>query len=122
MGDVTAELMARLDLRGADLTAAALRSVLPRGGVDIDAVLGDVAPIVAAVAHRGAEAALEYGATFDQVRPAAVRVPDAALADALGALDPQVRNALQLAIDRARAVHADQRRTDTTTTVAAGPR
>ncbi|BBY53694.1 histidinol dehydrogenase [Mycobacterium koreense] len=120
MGDVTAELMARLDLRGADLTAAALRSVLPRGGVDIDAVLGDVAPIVAAVAHRGAEAALEYGATFDQVRPAAVRVPDAALADALGALDPQVRNALQLAIDRARAVHADQRRTDTTTTVAAG--
>src|SRR5690625_4591493 len=120
MGDVTAELMARLDLRGADLTAAALRTVLPRGGVDTDAVLDDVAPIVAAVAERGAAAALDYGAAFDRVRPAAVRGPGAALTDALGALDPQVRAALQLAIDRARTVHADQRRTDATTTVAAG--
>ncbi|WP_370333413.1 histidinol dehydrogenase, partial [Mycolicibacterium hippocampi] len=35
-------------------------------------------------------------------------------------LDPDVRTALEVAIDRARAVHADQRRTDTTTMLAPG--
>ncbi|WP_172800719.1 histidinol dehydrogenase [Mycobacterium sp. IS-1496] len=112
--------MARIDLRGRTLSAAQLRSALPRGGVDVDAVVPKVRPIVDAVADRGAEAALEYGESFDGVRPGAVRVPAERLASALADLDPDVRAALQVAIDRARAVHADQRRTDTTTTLAPG--
>ena len=72
-------------------------------------------PIVDDVIERGAIAALEYGAKFDGVRPAAVRVPAADLDAALADLDPEVRTALEVAIDRTRAVHADQRRTDTTT-------
>lgn len=107
--------MSRIDLRGRNLTAAQLRSALPRGGVDVDAVVPTVRPIVDDVAARGAVAALEYGEKFDGVRPAAVRVPASALAEALAALDPAVRAALEVAIDRTRAVHADQRRTDTTT-------
>ena len=62
--------MARIDLRGAELTAARLRAALPRGGADVESVLPKVRPIVQAVAERGAEAALEYGASFDGVRPA----------------------------------------------------
>ncbi|OHV01755.1 histidinol dehydrogenase [Mycobacterium talmoniae] len=122
MVDVTTNspLMARIDLRGAALTAAALRAVLPRGGVDVEAVLPKVRPIVDAVADRGAAAALDYGESFDGVRPDTVRVPAAALESALTQLDPDVRAALQVAIDRARAVHADQRRTDTTTTLGPG--
>jgi histidinol dehydrogenase len=69
---------------------------------------------------RGAVAALEYGETFDGVRPATVRVPVAKLAAALAELGPDVRAALEVAIDRTRRVHADQRRTDTTTTLAPG--
>ena len=107
--------MSRIDLRGRNLTAAQLRSALPRGGVDVDAVVPTVRPIVDDVAARGAIAALEYGEKFDGVRPAAVRVPASALAVALAALDPAVRAALEVAIERTRAVHADQRRTDTTT-------
>ena len=42
--------MARIDLRGADLSAARLSSALPRGGVDVDAVVPKVRPIVDAVA------------------------------------------------------------------------
>ena len=80
-------LMARIDLRGAELTAARLRAALPRGGADVESVLSQVRPIVQAVAERGAEAALEFGATFDGVRPPAVRVPDAALKAALAGLD-----------------------------------
>ena len=112
--------MARIDLRGADLSAARLRAALPRGGVDVDAVLPKVRPIVDAVAARGADAALEFGESFDGVRPAQVRVPAAELQNALDALPQDVRTALEVAIERTRIVHADQRRTDTTTTLAPG--
>lgn len=123
MDDVNTALLARIDLRGTDqsnLSRARLRAALPRGGVDVEAVLGRVRPIIEAVAERGAAAALEYGESFDQVRPATVRVPAAALETALADLDPAVRTALEVAIDRARAVHADQRRTDSTTTLGPG--
>lgn len=112
--------MARIDLRGSALSAAQLRTALPRGGVDVDAVLPRVRPIVEAVAERGASAALEYGESFDGVRPDAVRVPAERLDAALGELDADIRTALEVAIERARAVHADQRRTATTTTLAPG--
>jgi histidinol dehydrogenase len=113
-------LMARIDLRGAELTAARLRAALPRGGADVEAVLPQVRPIVQAVAERGAEAALEFGASFDGVRPPAVRVPVAALDAALAGLAPDVRDALRVMIERTRAVHADQRRTDVTTALGPG--
>jgi histidinol dehydrogenase len=112
--------MARIDLRGAELSAARLRSALPRGGVDVDAVVPKVRPIVDAVAARGADAALDYGQSFDGVRPPQVRVPAAELQRALDGIPADVRTALEVAIERTRVVHADQRRTDTTTTLAAG--
>ncbi|MBV8234842.1 MAG: histidinol dehydrogenase, partial [Acidimicrobiia bacterium] len=49
-----------------------------------------------------------------------VRVPVAELDNALDALDESVRSALELAIERARAVHADQRRADVTTVLGPG--
>lgn len=118
--NVSPGLLRRIDLRGTTLSSARLRTALPRGGVDVDAVVPKVRPIVDAVAARGAEAALEYGAAFDGVRPDRVRVPAELLTSALHELDPAVRTALEVAIDRARVVHADQRRTDTTTTLAPG--
>src|ERR1700712_3353058 len=112
--------MSRIDLRNRTMSAAQLRAALPRGGVDVDAVVPTVRPIVDDVAARGAVAALEYGARFDGVRPEAVRVPAAVLEKALAELGADIRAALEVAIERTRAVHADQRRTDTTTTLAAG--
>ena len=112
--------LSRIDLRGRSLTAAQLRAALPRGGVDVDAVVPRVRPIVDDVAQRGAVAALEFGARFDGVRPDSVRVPVSELDAALARLDPEVRAALEVAIDRTRAVHADQRRTDTTTLFPSG--
>jgi len=112
--------MARIDLRGVTRSVAQLRAALPRGGVDVDSVVPKVRPIVDAVAERGAEGALEYGESFDGVRPDTVRVPAERLEAALAALSADIRTALEVAIGRARAVHADQRRTDTTTTLAPG--
>ncbi|TWS24888.1 histidinol dehydrogenase [Tsukamurella sputi] len=112
--------LSRLDLRGRRPSLAELRAALPRGGVDVDAVVPQVRPIVDAVAERGAEAALELGEKFDGVRPATVRVPAAALERSLAELDPAIREALETAIARVRTVHADQRRTDTVTEVVPG--
>ncbi|GFG64764.1 histidinol dehydrogenase [Mycobacterium kubicae] len=122
MVDVTPSpaVLTRIDLRGAQLTAARLRAALPRGGADVESVLPTVRPIVQAVAEGGAQAALDYGASFDGVRPASVRVPDSALEDALARLDHGVRDALQVMIERTRVVHADQRRSDVTTTLGPG--
>jgi histidinol dehydrogenase len=117
---VDVNVMARIDLRGADLSTARLRAALPRGGVDVEAALSTVRPIVDAVVDRGAEAALEYGESLDGVRPPTVRVPGAELDAALASLDRDVRAALEVAIERARAVHADQRRSDRTTTLGPG--
>jgi histidinol dehydrogenase len=112
--------MSRIDLRDRMMTAAQLRAALPRGGVDVDTVVPKVRPIIDDVAKRGAEAALAYGESFDGVRPATVRVSAAARERALTELDSDIRTALEVAIERARAVHADQRRTDTTTTLGPG--
>ncbi|TCN49448.1 histidinol dehydrogenase [Rhodococcus sp. SMB37] len=113
-------MLARTDLRGRTPTTAELRGALPRGGVDVDAVLHHVRPVVDDIRDRGAEAALDYCEKFDGVRPGSVRVPAAELERALAEIDPAVRAALEVAIERTRKVHADQRRTDTVTEVVSG--
>lgn len=113
-------MLARTDLRGRTPTTAELRGALPRGGVDVDAVLHQVRPVVDDIRDRGAEAALDYCEKFDGVRPASVRVPAAELGRALAELEPAVRAALEEAIARTRIVHAAQRRTDVTTEVVPG--
>ncbi|MEV0766604.1 histidinol dehydrogenase [Nocardia sp. NPDC050435] len=112
--------LARVDLRGRTPSAAELRTALPRGGVDVDSVLHHVRPVVEAIRDRGVEAAQEYSQKFDGVAPASVRVPAAELERALTELDPAVRTALEVAIERTRKVHADQRRADKTTQVVPG--
>ncbi|WP_020498296.1 histidinol dehydrogenase [Sciscionella marina] len=113
-------MLTRTDLRPQAPPPSVLRGMLPRAEVDVDAVLHRVRPIVDAVRERGVDAVLDYSEQFDKVRPDTVRVPRAACAEALAGLDAEVRAALEETITRARAVHADQRRTDTTTTLAEG--
>jgi histidinol dehydrogenase len=113
-------MLTRTDLRTGVPSAAQLRARLPRAEVDVDAVLHQVRPVVDAVRERGVEAVLEFAERFDRVRPTSVRVPADELARALSELDPAVRDALAESISRAWLVHADQRRTDTTTEVVPG--
>ncbi|WP_141776945.1 histidinol dehydrogenase [Phycicoccus sp. SLBN-51] len=113
-------MMSTIDLRGRVLSMRELRQALPRAEFDVEAALETVRPITEAVRHRGAEALYELGERFDGVRPPSLRVPAEVLTEALDALDPAVRAALEESIRRARVVHADQRRTDTTTQVVPG--
>ncbi len=116
-------MISRLDLRGDALTsldARSLRAALPRAEFDVDAALDVVRPICADVQERGEQALLDLGERFDKVRPTTLRVPQGVLNAAAEQLDPDVREALLESIRRARLVHEDQRRTDTTTRVADG--
>jgi len=110
---VTAELVliSRTDLRGrsaADLTRAALDGVLPRAAFDVSVALEKVRPICEDIRHRGGEAVREYTSRFDGVDLETTRVPSQAIDEALAALDPDVRAALQEAVRRARVVHEAQ--------------
>ncbi|PZF84381.1 histidinol dehydrogenase [Jiangella anatolica] len=115
-------MIRRIDLRGRLAAGERLdyRMLVPRAPIDVEAALEAVRPICEDVRHRGLDAVRELTLRFDGVEPAEVRVPQAALDDALGALDPRVRAALEESIRRARLVHGDQRRTDVTTTVVPG--
>ncbi len=97
-----------------------LRAALPRAEFDVEAALETVRPIVAAVREQGAPALYAAAERFDGVAPPSLKVPADVITGALETLDPAVRAALEESIRRARQVHADQRRTDTTTTVSDG--
>ena len=96
------------------------RGVLPRAALDVDAAVTQVRPVVDAVHDQGLPAVLDATRRFDGVEATGIRVPAEAIVAAEAGLDPAVRAALLESIRRARLVHADQRRTDTTTRVVPG--
>jgi len=113
-------VLTRLDLRGSLPDRASLRGLLPRANVDVAAAVAAVEPIVGDVRERGAVGIRAATARFDGVDREDIRVSAGDLAAALAELDPGVRAALQVAIDRVRIVHAAQRRTDIATQVVPG--
>ncbi|GAA2724789.1 MULTISPECIES: histidinol dehydrogenase [Streptomyces] len=114
-------MISRIDLRGdAFPTGGIDRDMLPRAELDVAAALEKVRPICDDVHHRGTAALIDYAERFDGVTIDRVRVPAEAIAKALDELDPAVRAALEESIRRARIVHREQRRTDTTVQVVPG--
>lgn len=114
--------MSTIDLRGRAFALRELRESLPRAEFDVEAALDVVRPVCDSVRDRGAEALYELSERFDGVRPGSLRVPAEILQAALAGLDADVRAALEVCVERARLVHADQRRDDTATDVTAGGR
>ncbi len=88
--------------------------------MDVEHALDVVKPIVADVAKRGGPAVLDHGERLDGVRAPHLRVPVPEIERALADLDPGVRAALEVAIERVRAVHADQAQPGHTTQVVPG--
>ena len=72
-----------INLQQKPLTTSELRRTLPRGGVDVDAVLPTVTPVVTAIRDHGVSAALDYGEQFDHVRPESLQVPSTVIDQAV---------------------------------------
>jgi histidinol dehydrogenase len=113
-------VLTRLDLRASRPDRATLQGLLPRATVDVAAVAATVEPIIDDVRRRGLAAIRELTERFDGVRLGEIRVAPSELRAALDGLEPAVRAALEVAIERVRLVHAAQRRPDVTTQVVPG--
>ncbi len=110
-------MLNRIDLRGSDRDP---RGLLPRAGLDVSTAVETIRPLVEAVREHGFSAIREATQRYDGVALDDLRVPADAIRGAEHALDAETRAALEEAIRRTRLVHADQRRTDVTTTVVPG--
>lgn len=113
-----------LDLRGRLAAGETLdyRRLVPRAPFDVEAAMAVVRPICDDIAARGVAALTELSERFDHVVPDHFRVPAEALAEAEAALDPKVRAAFEVAIERRRLVARAERGDDAVVEVAAGAR
>jgi histidinol dehydrogenase len=109
-----------VDLRGKALNKAGYNAELPRAALDVAQAMALVEPILHRVKTGGEAELIKLAQEFDGVTPAAIRVPQQALDSALASLDPAIRTALVLSIERVRKVHNDQVRADKTTNVVDG--
>ncbi|KNY04389.1 histidinol dehydrogenase [Microbacterium sp. GCS4] len=94
--------MRTIDLRGRELSPADMLAAVPRATQARAEALDTAARIVDDVRDRGEVALREQAERFDQVTGHDIRVPAAHIQEALDALDPAVRDALEEAIRRVR--------------------
>ena len=113
-------MVTRIDLTGDARASVDPRDVLPRAATSVESAVEQVRPICDTVRSRGAAGVREVTERLDGVDLATARVPAAAIAEAVDALAPDLRAALEEAISRARRVHEAQRREDTTVAVVDG--
>ena len=109
-----------LDLRGQALTKAGYQRAIPRAVLDIATAIRTIEPILERVKNGDEAELIKLAQEFDGISPKSIRVAQSDLDSALAALDPAVRTALDLSIERIRKVHEDQKRIDKTTKVVDG--
>jgi histidinol dehydrogenase len=115
-------MLRTIDLRGRALSPAELLATVPRAAAAREEALSTAARIVADVAARGEIALREQASRFDGAQSHEIRVPQAHLDDALEALQPDVRSALEEAIARVRQASAAQVPPPSVTELGAGAR
>ncbi|MEO9324646.1 histidinol dehydrogenase [Nocardioides sp. C4-1] len=112
-----------IDLRGADRSTLDYRAAVPRADFDVEAAVPAVHDILEAVRTRGVEAVLEYNERFDGGTAGDdIRVPEATIAAALEALDPDIRAGLEESVRRLRATCAAELEHDVVTDLGPGAR
>jgi histidinol dehydrogenase len=107
-------------MRGARHSKAEIQDLLPRATLDVNEAMKLIEPILSRVKNGGVEDLYSLGQEFDGIRPPSLRVPQSDLDNALAELDPQIRQSLEISIERIRKVHKDQVRTPHTTKVVDG--
>ena len=109
-----------VDLRGRSLTKGEYNREIPRAELNVADAMLLIEPILAKVKNGNQSDLLDLAQEFDGVRPDSIRVPQSRLDEALAQLDPKIRAALEISIERVRKVHNDQVRSEFTTTVVDG--
>lgn len=109
-----------IDLRNQQPSRVELARLIPRAAVDVAAATEIARMLIDDVRTRGEIALLEQAERLDQVRPDRVRIHADEVSKAVTALLPEVRDALEEAIDRVRAATEAQVPAGTVTEVSPG--
>ena len=109
-----------VDLRGRALSKSQYNSELPRANLNVAEAMVLIEPILHRVRNGNESDLLALAEEFDGVRPVSIRVDQKELDKALLELDPDIRRALEISIERVQKVHRDQIRSEKTTTVVDG--
>jgi histidinol dehydrogenase len=102
------------------LDKAGYQALLPRAALDVASAMVAIEPILKRVREGKESDLVALGAEFDGVTPPSIRVPQDVIDSALSQLDPKIRTALEISMQRIRKVHNDQVRVDKTTKVVDG--
>ncbi|WP_349898195.1 histidinol dehydrogenase [Parafrigoribacterium soli] len=113
-------MMQTIDLRGLKPTRAELLALVPRAQTDVAAATEIAAQLIADVRAGGEAALLEQAERLDHVRPPRVRLGAAEIEAGIAGLAPEVRAALEEAIDRVRLATKAQLPTTSVTTLGPG--
>jgi histidinol dehydrogenase len=89
-----------IDLRDVQPTRIELADLIPRSGMDVASASEAAAALIADVRDRGESALLDQAERLDGIRPDRVRIDLDAISQAVRALDPAVRTALEESIER----------------------
>lgn len=109
-----------LDLRDSQPSRTELARLAPRAITDVTAASASAAQLIADVRARGAVALLDQAEKFDGVRPPKIRVHSEEIAIAMARLKPDVRGALEEAIERVTGASQAQLPAPTVTSLGSG--
>jgi len=109
-----------LDLRGQSLTAAQVRSLIPRASLDIAQAAEQIKPLIQSIAVDGLPAILEASLRFDGFNPEPLLVSKAEISAAVDSIDPALRKSIEESIARVTAVSLATMPTDADVHVAPG--
>jgi len=115
-------MMRILDLRDLQPTRSELGELVPRASVDVSIATSTAHDLINDVRMNGELALVEQAERLDGVRPPRIRVHADEISAAVRGLRPEVREALESAIDRVRLVSEGQVPAGAVTEVAPGAR
>ena len=113
-------MMHTIDLRELQPTSAELAELVPRATTDVSAATEIARTLIDDVRDRGEAALLDQAQQLDGVRPPRIRVDIDEIARAVRGLFPEVRDALEAAIDRVQQATRAQVPTSTVTSLGPG--
>jgi histidinol dehydrogenase len=93
-----------LDLRGRQLSAAQIRDLLPRASLDISRAAEQIGQLVASIKSEGIGPVIQAAEQFDGFNPEPLIVSQKEIDEAVEALDPELRSAIEESIERVSAV------------------
>jgi len=113
-------MIRQIDLRRKPLSKSEYAALLPRASIDVASAIKLVEPILARVKSGDESELIKLATEFDGVTPKKIKVAKSEIESALNKLDPQLKNSLQISIERVKKVHREQTRDEQITKVVEG--